>query len=105
MTIKLSSWTYIGFYIVSALDDGENLSLDEVKDAMENQELIRYLDLKLENVDFSLIKGKEAEEIEQKLCEIRLGQEGRERRKFGIKQNGLALVLAYVLEAIQQEYS
>lgn len=30
--------------------------------------------------------------------------EGREKRKYGVQSSGLSLLMAYILEAVQQEY-
>jgi hypothetical protein len=103
----LVTLTFAGFMINMALDDGKgtDLSFEEVYSGLENGTLLIDLDRKYpETFDFSIYTP--GSEREQGLLEALRGAtggiEGRERRKTGVEHNGLCLLMALVLEAIQQ---
>lgn len=103
----LSSWTLIGFYTIAAIDRGnaDKVSFDEVYAGIEKGTLLQDLNAMLPGeFDFSLFppgSDKEQELIEV-LQEVAGGLKGRERRKTGVEKSGLALLIAFILEAIQQ---
>jgi len=103
--LNIHEWANLGFFLNMALDREKTITLDEAKDAMENGQVLPFLKNKLgDGIDLSMIEGTEkATEIEERLTDICLGQSGRERRKFGIENNGFALILAYILEVVNQD--
>lgn len=105
---RLSSLTYLGFCINMALEKGygNTMSFDDVYKSLENNTLLEDLETKIPDFfDFSLYpSGSEQNRyLNEVLAYAAGGLEGRERRKVGIEKSGLHLLLAYVLEAIQQK--
>lgn len=103
----LTSLTFIGFYTTAALDHGKGpeVSFDDIYEGLERGTLFQDLSKKLPNTfDFSLFPpGSEKEkEILAVLQQAAEGLRGRERRKTGIECSGLSLLLAFILEAIQE---
>lgn len=103
----LSSLTFVGFYVTAALDQGKGaeVSFEDIYEGLERGTLLQDLKKKLPNTfDFSIFpsgsdKEKELLEVLQLASE---GFRGRERRKTGVENSGLALLLACILEAIQR---
>jgi hypothetical protein len=101
--MRISQWTYLGFEINHLLDAGEKLSFDQVRAAMEKKELIELLDMNFKDrIDLSLIKNEDRNEMEEEFNDISIALFGNERRKFGIENNGLCLIQAYIIEYLQK---
>lgn len=103
----LSTWTFIGFYTIAAIDRGHagSVSFEQVYAGIEKGTLLQDLKAMLPGeFDFSMFPpGSDKErEIIEVLQEVAGGLEGRERRKTGVEKSGLALLIAFILEAIQQ---
>jgi len=103
----LSSLTFVAFYITAALDHGKGaeVSFEEIYEGLERGTLFQDLDKKLPNTfDFSIFPPGSDKEKEV-LAVLQLASEGfrgRERRKSGVENSGLSLLLVCILEAIQQ---
>lgn len=100
------SLTFTGFLINAALDDGKgaDLSFEEVYAGLETGTLLIDLDRKYpDTFDFSLFPPDSERELGLlgALRGATGGIENRERRKTGVEHNGLCLLMALVLEAIQ----
>lgn len=105
--MRLSSLTCLGFETTAVIDKCPelNISFAEIHAAAERGQLIAFLrqrygdyaDLTLYNLD-----PAELAEAEAALRDAASALDGREGRKTGVRNNGLCLVLAIVLEAIQQ---
>ncbi|WP_148654573.1 hypothetical protein [Paraburkholderia caribensis] len=105
---RLVSLTFIGFYLVAALDhdEGDKFTFDDVYSGIENGTLLADLKEKLpDSFDFSLFPPGGAEELAiiEALRPVAGGLEGRERRKTGVENSGLSLLIAFIFELIQQE--
>lgn len=105
---RLSSLAFLGFSINMALENGyaNAISFDDVYTSLNNKTLLEDLETKIPDFfDFSLYpKGSEENQyINEVLDYIAGGLQGRERRKVGIEKSGLNLLLAYILEAMQQK--
>jgi len=104
----LSSLTFVGFYVNAAIDHGKGaeVSFDDIYHGLEKGTLLQDLNAKLPNTfDFSIFPpGSEKErEFLEVLKQAAGGLEGRERKKTGVQNSGLNLLLAFILEVIQQE--
>ncbi|MDD2762326.1 MAG: hypothetical protein PHH11_18760 [Methylomonas sp.] len=104
----LTTLTFLGFYINAAIDHGKGseISFEDIYQGLENETLFQDLERKLPNsFDFSLFPaGSEKEkELIAALQQAAGGLEGREGRKVGVENSGLSLLMAFILEAIQQE--
>lgn len=104
--VRLVDLTFTGFLVNDAIDDGKggDLSFNEVYTGLERGSLLVDLNLKYpDTFDFSLFPaGGEAEQrLLEALNDATGGIRSRERRKTGVENNGLCLLMALVLEAIQ----
>lgn len=108
MNIKpwLSSLTFFGFYLTAALDAGKGnaFTFEQVYSGIANETLLDDLDRALPgSFDFSLFRADQQQRdgLFAALRQSADGFEGRERRKTGVEQSGVALLLAFILEAVQ----
>jgi hypothetical protein len=94
-------YTFLGFYLVSLLDSGRSLGWDETIKHIEDGSLFVWLkDQFGDDIDLSLYRPED----EQVMLDLflNLANAVDARRKFGVEHNGLALLAAYCLEAIQE---
>lgn len=106
---RLSSLTFLGFYVNAAIEDGhgEKITFDDIYKGLESGSLLEDLQTKIPGVfDFSLFapRSEQREGLFEALESAAGGLKGRERRKVGVKKNGLSLLMALILEAIQQGF-
>ncbi len=106
-TLKLTSLTFLGFYVTAAIDSGHagKVSFDEIYHGLKNRSLFQDLNSRLPGTfDFSLFPpGSKSEAVVlDALTQAADGLEGRERRKTGVEKSGLCLLLAFIFEVIQQ---
>ena len=103
---QLVALTSVGFAVNSAIEDQDgDVSFDDVYKSLERGRLLEMLDEKIPNqFDFSLFKPGSEQNValNRVLNDAAAGFQGRERRKSGIEESGLHLVLVLVLEAIQR---
>lgn len=108
--LRLSLLTLLVLSINSAIDSGKykNISIDQAYDAIERKEVINFLKENTEH-DFSMFSTKrgdlyfkDIEIYQQHMQDIYYGYAGQHRRKWGVENNGLALILAWTNEVIQQ---
>ena len=107
--MRVSMLTSIGFCVNIAIDQKKTppFSFEELYNAAENARLV---DLLQTSIDDSGVIELWAEHSEDKLAvETALGDaaetlRGRELRKVGVQDNPLCMVIAIVLEAIQQNF-
>jgi hypothetical protein len=110
----LSMLSFFGFQVNAAIEEGYGnaISFNDVYKGLEERNLFELLNEKLPGVlDLSLfLECNEESYLEQRngilnaLSDAASGMEGREIKKYGVKSSGLSLLMAYVLEAIQQKY-
>ena len=110
--MRLSSLTYLGLESNAVHDERPdlNLSFQEIHDAADRKELVQHLALRFgDSADLSLLTSlpdnqNELAEVNQALHDAASALYGRERKKVGVTKNGLCLVHALILEAIQQQF-
>jgi hypothetical protein len=105
----LSSLAFLGFYVNGTIERGlgEEMSFEEVHKGLMNETLFEDLEKKFPGMfDLSLFKAPSDQRkgVLEALGIAAAGVEGRERRKVGISKNGLSLLMACILEAMQQGY-
>lgn len=106
---RLSSLGYIGFYVNSAIahGHGNSVSFDEIYESLDKGTLLEDLNTKIPGeFDFGLLPPGSEQNIalNHVLNHVAGGLQGRERRKVGIDSSGLHLLMAFILEAMQQRY-
>jgi hypothetical protein len=104
----LSSLAFMGFYVNSTIANGHgnDVSFDEIYSNLEKGTLLEFLNEKIPGqFDFSLFPpgSDQCIGLNSVLNEVAGGLQGRERRKVGIEKSGLHLLLAFILEAMQQK--
>jgi hypothetical protein len=105
----LSSLAFVGFSINIAIANGHGntISFQEIYKSLENGTLLEDLNTKIPGeFDFGLFPtgSEQCIALNKTLNEVAGGLKGRERRKVGIKNSGLHLLLAYIIEAMQHPY-
>ncbi len=93
-------YTLLAFELNALLDRGESLKIEDVKARIDDGSLLVWIKGEYPNLttgSFDVIEGNEALELFAYLA-----GDVDEGRKFGIESNGLALLVAYCIEAIQQ---
>ncbi|MBI5806238.1 hypothetical protein HZA73_09350 [candidate division TA06 bacterium] len=105
----LNTLSFVGFEVNSAIEGGfgDGVSFDDIYTSIERGALLEDLDkLITDTFDFSLYPAASEQNIAFNYA-IKIASEGiqgRESRKVGIKKSGLHLLVAIILEAIQQQY-
>ena len=106
MALRITSLTFVGFYINSLLQDHPgDLDFEEVYRMVEDQSVLEDLASRYPGeTDFSLFGSDSDQRVPllRALQDAGGGLEGRERRKVGIDSCGLNLLMAFILEAIQR---
>lgn len=100
------SLTYFAFSVNAAIDDGKggDLEFDDIYSSLERGTLLADLDkLYPDTFDFSVYEagGEREERLTEMLHNATGGIEHRERRKTGVEHNGLCLLMALTIEAMQ----
>lgn len=109
----LSMLSFLGFQVNAAIEKGygNEISFNDVYEGLEERNLFELLDEKLPgSLDLSLfLERNKGASLEQRvgllnaLNDAASGMKGSER-KYGVESSGLSLLMAYILEAIQQQY-
>lgn len=101
--MEITKLTMLGFDLNHALDSGKHasVSIDEVKAQITAGKIFDFLEERLgSDVDLSWLYGDDRAEL---LREWRGFVDAvDEERKFGVSQNGLCLLVAYLFQGIQQ---
>src|SRR5690625_226938 len=92
------------------IDKGICFSIEDVHRHIENRDVLGWLEDEFpfgtENgLDFSLFKENHRNYIHDELISIHNGYVGRERRKWGIENNGLCLLISWSLSSIGNLYA
>jgi hypothetical protein len=103
----LTAYTFIGFYVMAAIDSGhaDKLSFDDVYRGLKRGTLFPDMAQKLPGALFDFSMWPHGSDQERALLEpLKVaagGLEERERRKTGVEHSGLCLLMAFILEVIQ----
>jgi len=85
-----------------ALDKGKSVSLDEVKSHIDDGTLILWLRTVFPReetgIDFSIFEKDDIDYLQGCFQRIRDAYSGDERRKWGIENNGLCLLMSWATE-------
>lgn len=91
------------------VDKGISFSIEEVNSHIENKDVVDWLEKEFpfdsqKGIDFSLFRQSHREYIHEKLESIWGGYAGQERRKWGITNNGLCLLISWSIEIVRDIY-
>ncbi|WP_114192507.1 hypothetical protein [Edaphovirga cremea] len=109
--MKASLVTLLILQVNSLIDTGKynHITIDEVHDAIDKERLLRFLKERCgSDLDLSIHfheSMKFEREYEKRINMIYGGYAGQERRKWGVSNSGLCLVLAWTNELIQSHFS
>ena len=103
--VKINLLAGLIFGLNALIDRGLSIPLKEVKSLCEEKRMIEALKQKFPfkktGLDLSLLKRGTREELDEIFCDMAITID--ERKKFGVENNGLCLLIAYVQEQIQRE--
>ena len=105
--MTLSELTFLILNLNSLVDGGyhEGVPMEEAKTHIDRGDVFDWLSQKFAgHIDLSIYpaNGKTRGEITKGLQDILGGNSGRERRKWGVENNGICLLIAWVNELVQQ---
>lgn len=108
--MKVSALTLLILHINSLIDSGKyaDITINDIHKAIERGQVLRFLkERAAKNIDLSIflnsnVYGDFESYYESQLENIYHGYAGQERRKWGVENSGLCLVLAWTSEIIQQ---
>ena len=83
------------------------ITFQEAKDHIKRGDLFEWLDERfIGHIDIKhLSQSGAAQKIIQELQDLLRGYDGSERRKWGLQNNGICLILGWTNEIIQQTYA
>ncbi len=103
--VKINVLTCLTFQLNALIDQGLSIPLKEVKSLCKEKRIIEELDRKFPfketGLDLSSLKRGTREELDEIFYDMAITVN--ERRKFGIENNGLCLLVAYAQKQIHQE--
>jgi hypothetical protein len=109
----LSMLSFLGWQVNIAIEKGygDKISFSDIYNGLKGRNLFELLNEKLPGVlDLSLfLRSNNEDHLKQRdgllnaLSDAASGMEGSED-KYGLKSSGLSLLMAYILEAVQQQY-
>lgn len=105
----LTTFTFLGFQLNAFAEDGnDTLTFADVYEGLDNGTLWSVIKKRHPNMDVSIFNPSLDKTggmgMIEALREAAEGMRERERKKYGVESSGLALLMAYLLEAIQQGY-
>lgn len=106
MLLTRNQLTYLTIELNSALDTGkyDDLPMAEASAHIEARDVVDWLRRRVPDMDLSLLFGQAELDYENGLWDIWGGYAGKERRKWGIENRGLCLLIAWTNELIQRNY-
>lgn len=104
--LRISTVAWAAFNLNSAIDHGlvDVIAFDEIRKEIENGNLIKFLNERLADFDWGLF-GSEFDQGPSFIDAMQFEAEvfkDREKRKLGIRNSGVCLLLAFCIEALQQ---
>lgn len=101
--MRITNLTFLAFNLTSALDTGKhnNVSFQEVTNQVAAGTIFEFLKTRLAgDIDLSIFDAAKQREFIAEWQDMLSAINA--RRKFGIENNGLCLLIAYLLEGIQR---
>jgi hypothetical protein len=103
--MKTVNLTYIILELNSALDTGryDDLPMNEALENIAHGNVVSWLKRTVPDVDLSLLSERTAFEYQSALADIQAAYGGKERRKWGVENRALCLLIAWTNELIQRQ--
>jgi hypothetical protein len=96
-------YTLLGFGVVSLMDQGEGLPMDDAHKHVEDRSLFTWLKQQFgDHLDLSLYQDANRAEVLERFASPSNAADS--CRKFGVGHDGLALLAAYCFEALQETH-
>lgn len=105
--MKIVDLTLLILVLNAAIDAGHKADWEETQEHIEAGDVFPWLRKQGFSIDLSFYSGDRAyvaDEISQEWQSLYSGYSGSERRKWGVENNGLNLLLAWTNEIIQQKF-
>lgn len=88
------------------VDRGISYSIEDIHQHIENKDIIDWLEAEFpfgteRGLDLSIFKRSHRDWIHEEIESIFGGYAGRERRKWGIENNGLCLLISWSIEVVR----
>jgi len=94
-------FTHLGFLLNALLDRGSALDIDDTRKHIDDGSLFNWLTETFGNdIDLSLYRPDDEATVLGLFESV--ANAANSRRKFGVERNGLALLVAYCFEGLQQ---
>lgn len=105
--MKLTKLTYLVMELNAALDTTahDGIAVDVVSAQIEKESVIPWLRANVPDMDLSVVDDEDAAVYHEQLARIHGGYAGSERRKWGVQNRGLCLLIAWTSQIIQQQVS
>jgi len=100
--MRITNLSFLAFYLNSAIDTGKytDITYREVADNIKNGAIFSFLRKRLNgDIDLSIFDQEKERELIDEWQSLLNAVDA--RRKFGVENNGLCLLVAYLLEGIQ----
>ncbi len=99
-TMNMSKFIYLAAVINSAIDSGDydEITIDEVKDEIRKRNILQYLASRVGGFDLSIFNEHDHEVVFDDWMDY--VDTINESRKLGVRNKGLSLVMAYIIESI-----
>lgn len=109
MARKMTCITQFIQEVADLIDRGEKYSIEEINSHIENKDIIDWLEKKYpfksdNKLDLSLFGKEDRNFIHEKFYDHWAGYVGTEYRKWGIKNNGLCLLVSWGTEIVRSIY-
>lgn len=106
---KITAITALIQDLSDLLDKGKSFSIEEVNSQIENKKVIDWLEREFpfgsdNGLDFSHFTKSDRDYVHNELYSYWVGYAGDERRKWGIENNGLCILLSWSVEVVKDLY-
>ena len=105
--MTLIDLTYLVIQLTHLVDYDlhRDVTIDEAEKAIEDGVLFSWLEKRFEgHIDLSIYRGRpHAQEILSELQALLSGYRGDEQRKWGVRHNGICLLIVWINELVQQK--
>lgn len=101
--MNANSYRCLLWELIAALDTGkyDELSIEDVKLHARGGKISTFLQEQFADADFSLLKDEDWKSLNDEFASMENAIDS--RRKFGVENRGLSLLMAWALQGVQNE--